>query len=98
MCFLLLQKERPEIAEIADRVHINEPTGVQSDSSSSASSSSSSSSSSESSESDSSDSDGDRCKEKEKHSPSHGDKRKRKRFVTFVCFDLYRHVSWFSIL
>lgn len=64
MCFLLLQKERPEIAEIADRVHIDEPTGVQSDSSSSASSSSSSSSSSESSESDFSDSDGDRCKER----------------------------------
>ncbi|XP_068704492.1 bifunctional arginine demethylase and lysyl-hydroxylase JMJD6-like [Montipora capricornis] len=75
-----LKKERPEITEIADGVHIDEPTGVQSDSSSSASSSSSSASSTiESSESESSDSDGDRCKEKEKHSPSHGDKRKRKR-------------------
>ena len=78
------QKDRAEIASVADSVEIDEPTDVQSDSSSSASSSSSSSSPSDSSESESSDSEGDTCKEKEKHSPSHGDKRRRKRCVGHV--------------
>ena len=77
---MFLQRQRPEIADLADKVKLDEPTGVQSDSSSSDSSSSSSdsSSSSESSESESSDSEGGQCREK-KHSGDHGDRQRRKR-------------------
>ena len=45
---LLVQRERPEIAAIADGVDLNKGTGIPSDSSSDSSSSSSSSSSDES--------------------------------------------------
>lgn len=41
--FCLLQRERPEVAEVADKVDLKQPTGFNSDSSSSGSSSSSSS-------------------------------------------------------
>ncbi len=44
----MFQRERPEIASVADAVDLREPTGFNSDSSSSASSSSSSSSDSDS--------------------------------------------------
>ena len=46
--WFLFQKVRPDVAELADKVDLNQPTGMNSDSSSSASSSSSSSSGSDS--------------------------------------------------
>lgn len=62
---MILQKERPEVAAIADKVDLNKPTGFNSDSSSSGSSSSSSS---ECSTCESSDSEDDNQKSKTKRS------------------------------